>query len=163
MSSFTSSWPASHRSLLTTSRSEARIFVVPLGSLGVPEVRGVMEKANGRMKGLERRFTNVVGFRPTGWTYRGVGGGGGGGGGPGLFLPPGERSQSISTLVTSGSVSVYGVPYSEHSSFGELVECLVTLRPNNIVPTVNVGRSREQVQRLMRACEVEEGGREGRP
>ena len=33
-------------------------------------------------------------------------------------------------------MSVYGVPYSEHSSFPELRDCVARLRPKRLVPTV---------------------------
>lgn len=46
--------------------------------------------------------------------------------------------------------TVYSVPYSEHSSFGELLECLECLNPRKIVPTVTVSTSEEQVK-LLRA------------
>ena len=36
-----------------------------------------------------------------------------------------------------GNVKVYGIPYSEHSSFTELRDCVAALRPSKLVPTVN--------------------------
>ena len=109
-----------------------------------------IKKANNSLKGLQRQFTHVVAFRPTGWTF--TKGTGGAAASQGLFLPESEKNKPIVNVVSKGDMKVYGVPYSEHSSFGELVECLVKLRPNSIIPTVNVKTSSQQIETLMAAC-----------
>ena len=52
-----------------------------------------------------------------GWTYR--------------------RSGKLDTW-TEGVATVYGIPYSEHSNFAELRDCVASLRPKRLIPTVNV-------------------------
>lgn len=65
------------------------------------------------------RFHRVVAFRPTGWTF---------GGGSGM---------STCKTDLSGSIRVYGVPYSEHSSFLELADCVRSFNVGEIIPTVS--------------------------
>lgn len=66
------------------------------------------------------RFRQIIAFRPTGWTFS-------------------KSSSSISTCRTdaSGNIKIYGIPYSEHSSFAELTEFVQTMNPHLIIPTVN--------------------------
>lgn len=112
---------------------------------------------------MKPTFSRVVGFRPTGWTYR----------------PPAGRmvdNPTVSTVLYSdhwkaafsardlvpqrGSTkesACYGVPYSEHSSFRELTMFCCALRIGRIIPTVNVGsaKSRERMKAWIDKWEAE--------
>ncbi|OLN88793.1 DNA cross-link repair protein pso2/snm1 [Colletotrichum chlorophyti] len=97
-------------------------------------------------------FSRIVGFRPSGWSYR-----------------PQGMSKSITANTQPGTIPTtqilqgkawrsrfgekdfvaqrgsskeamcFGVPYSEHSSFRELAMFLMALHIEKVVPTVNVG------------------------
>ncbi|RJE19525.1 repair protein PSO2 SNM1 [Aspergillus sclerotialis] len=134
-------------SLLTDDPLEAQIHMQTMF-----EIRA--ETLGDYLHSMKPAFSRVVGFRPTGWTYR----------------PPAERmgdNPSVSTVLYSdhwntafsardlvpqrGSTresACYGVPYSEHSSFRELTMFCCALRIGRIIPTVNVGsaKSRERMK-----------------
>ncbi|EXJ56761.1 hypothetical protein A1O7_07105 [Cladophialophora yegresii CBS 114405] len=142
--------------LLTDNPLEAQVHMTPL-----MEIRA--ETLHDYLLGYNGRFARVVGFRPTGWSYR----------------PPTSRfteNPAVSTVLHSegwktrysmrdlapqrGSTresNCFGVPYSEHSSFRELTMFCCALRINRIVPTVNVGsaRSREKMKGWIEKWEVE--------
>jgi hypothetical protein len=47
------------------------------------------------------------------------------------------------------TIEIYDVPYSEHSSFDELRECVALWKPLWIIPTVNVSAN-ATIQKLLR-------------
>mmetsp|Transcript_30301 Transcript_30301/g.52473 ORF Transcript_30301/g.52473 Transcript_30301/m.52473 type:complete len:112 (+) Transcript_30301:1783-2118(+) len=110
-------------------------------------MRDYMDEGN-KNKAFTAPYGRVVGFRPTGWTFR-----------PTAqdknqrTLPSSRPKPGINLISskTSGRYSVHGVPYSEHSSFPELVDCLRCLKPKKIIPTVSVSKSEEQVALLLNA------------
>lgn len=92
------------------------LHVLPMSSLSPEKLKQYLQK-------FERRFTSVLAFRPTGWTYSNK---------------AGNVLDSLKP-VSKSNVTIYGVPYSEHSSFSELQEFVQFLRPEKIIATVNVG------------------------
>lgn len=134
--------------LLTSNPLEAQVHMQML-----MEIRA--ETLHDYMLGFGKgNYSRVVGFRPTGWSYR----------------PPGGRmldNPGVPTVLYSekwksrftmrdlvpqrGSTresNCFGVPYSEHSSFRELTMFCCALRIRKIIPTVNVGsaKSRQKMQ-----------------
>lgn len=65
----------------------------------------------------------MLAFKPTGWTFR-------------------NTFSSVHDIkpITHGAVTIFGVPYSEHSSFDELKMFINGLRPKHVIPTVNNGK-----------------------
>ena len=101
------------KALLTSDDSETSLHAVPLWMITEQH----MVKS---LKYYRGRYTNVVGFKPTGWTHsRDM-----------SSTKAGRRRQK-------GTVITYSVPYSEHSSFNELTEFVDWLRPRVIIPSVN--------------------------
>jgi len=47
---------------------------------------------------------------------------------------------------------IYGIPYSKHSAYNELVDCLLCLKPGKIHSTVDVQNGDAQVNMLVKSC-----------
>ncbi|THH29779.1 hypothetical protein EUX98_g4415 [Antrodiella citrinella] len=122
--------------LLTTDPYNAGVHLVPLGTVATDRLKIYIERWKGH-------FDHVIGFRPTGWTYTPTNG---------TDLVPTipsviARSQSrtftyanLSPMKNSTStLTVYGVPYSEHSSFFELTCFALSFDWGRMIATVNVG------------------------
>ncbi|CAD6261057.1 unnamed protein product [Miscanthus lutarioriparius] len=96
------------------------------------------------METLNGRFLAVLAFRPTGWTFSEATG----------------KQLDLIKPSSNGSVTIYEIDncscslskercaYSEHSSFTELRDFAMFLRPHKVIPTVNVGNptSRDKMQ-----------------
>ena len=143
-------------SLLTSDPLEAQVHMQTL-----MEIRA--ETLHDYLVTFKPHFSRVVGFRPTGWSYR----------------PPTSRfteNPAVNTVLYSegwksrftmkdltpqrGSTkeaNCFGVPYSEHSSFRELTMFCCALRIGRVVPTVNVGsvKGREKMKGWIEKWEVE--------
>lgn len=121
-------WPKSKMDMLTTNKDEANLWVVPLGHINFKKLGTYL---GGSTKALSsKRYDRIVGFRPTGWSL---------------------TKSGILNSKSNGIFTVHGVPYSEHSSFPELVDCLDCLKPRRIIPTVSVSKKDEQVRVLLQA------------
>lgn len=115
--------PEEKISLLTTNPRETIIWVVPLGHISFKKMPTYQKRESDR----------VIGFRPTGWSMQ-------------------QKKTNTNTVVgtmSRGNLVVHSIPYSEHSSFPELVECLECLNPQLIVPTVAAYKSQEQIDLLL--------------
>jgi hypothetical protein len=111
-------------SVFTTDPSVTPVHAVPMGvcsfqGLLCPHCRrsGIVS-AHSLCAGVERMgalraYDRVVAFTPTGW------------------------SQTRVSRRTRDRITVISVPYSEHSSFDELRDCVQVWAPKHIIPTVN--------------------------
>ncbi|XP_058222295.1 uncharacterized protein LOC131332223 [Rhododendron vialii] len=97
----------------TLNEEESHIHVVPMWTLAS------FKRLKCISSQYARRFSLIVAFSPTGWTF-----------GKGKKKSSGRRWQQ-------GTIVRYEVPYSEHCSFTELKEFVKFISPENIVPSVN--------------------------
>jgi DNA cross-link repair 1A protein len=142
--------------LLTDDPREAQVHMQTLFEIRADTLADYLDT-------LKPDFSRVVGFRPTGWTYRPPAG-------RVIQNPPvstvlhGENwktpftSQNLTPQRGSTRESAcFGVPYSEHSSFRELTMFCCALRIGRVIPTVNVGsqKSREVMKAWIDRWDVE--------
>ncbi|KAL3657275.1 hypothetical protein V7S43_017783 [Phytophthora oleae] len=118
-------WPAEEMRLLTTEPAATNLHVVRMQDLQMDNLTVLLGKHR-------LRFRRIVAFRPTGWTFSG------------------KNPRSISTCCTdpSGKIHVYGIPYSEHSSFAELCDFVQVVNPHSIIPTVNCSSKRKATNQV---------------
>lgn len=118
-------WPAEEMQLLTTETAATNVHVVRMQDLQMDSLKLLLAKHR-------LRFHRIVAFRPTGWTYS----------------SKNQRSISTRCLDPSGKICVYGIPYSEHSSFAELSDFIRVVNPVSIIPTVNCSNKRKATNQV---------------
>ncbi|XP_068955115.1 DNA cross-link repair 1A protein [Petaurus breviceps papuanus] len=102
-------------SLITTDWSSALVHLLPMMQINFKGLENHLHKCGGK-------YDRILAFRPTGWTHS-------------------ENFGSLADIVpqSKGNISVYGIPYSEHSSYLEMKRFVQWLKPQKIISTVNVG------------------------
>ncbi|KAG0259299.1 hypothetical protein DFQ27_004166, partial [Actinomortierella ambigua] len=121
--------------MLTDDPREAQVHLVHMGTdLSPANLQTYLE-------GLQPRFERVIAIRPTGWSFSSS-----------SYKKEGPASAGAVVLkpsYVSERIKVYGVPYSEHSSFSELAGFVRSLQIAKVIPTVGVGT--EKGRQTMRA------------
>nr|XP_023652748.1 DNA cross-link repair 1A protein [Paramormyrops kingsleyae] len=128
--------------LVTTDWRSARVHVLPMGQVNVKGLQTHLRKFSGT-------YNKVLAFKPTGWT----------------FSSQAAGLEDIQPVVRD-NITVYEIPYSEHSSYVELKRFIQWLKPKKIIPTVNAGSwaSRKPMEQMFSGWMAElvaGGGRSG--
>ncbi|KAI0035352.1 DRMBL-domain-containing protein [Vararia minispora EC-137] len=129
--------------LLTKDPYTAGVHLVPLSVITSDRIKEYTERWKGH-------WDKAVGFRPTGWTYTPSAGA--------------DSSPSVASVIakqphrqfgpmhlrpmrnSTATYQLFGVPYSEHSSFFELTCFSLSLDWTRIIATVNVGSEASRVK-----------------
>ena len=153
-------------SLLTRDPLKANVHVTSLMTINGDALR----EHTSRMRSMGMQVDRAIAFRPTGWTYRPPAG-------ADLVSPSLDRVISWNqgrqfswthlnpTRDSTEEYSIYGVPYSEHSSFFELSAFALSVDYVRIIATVNVGNptSRAKMARWFEKWKAEKKRRNYRP
>ncbi|XP_010182241.1 PREDICTED: DNA cross-link repair 1A protein [Mesitornis unicolor] len=127
---------AAVNSLISVDWNGTLLHVLPMMQINFKALQDHLNK-------FSQNFDQVLAFKPTGWTY----------------------SNSCRSLVDikpqkRGKITIYGIPYSEHSSYLEMKRFVQWLKPQKIIPTVNVGdwRARNFMEKHFRDWMIEGSG-----
>jgi hypothetical protein len=122
--------------LLTSNPDESCVHVLNMAQLGI-------ESVNNYYNIFKDKYDMVIAFRPTGWVFKPKKGN------KKQLTPDSKKiledlnNLKLKATYYNRNVSIWGIPYSEHSSFVELenfIRVLSSITPiRYIQPTVNVG------------------------
>ncbi|KFO28983.1 DNA cross-link repair 1A protein [Fukomys damarensis] len=122
-------------SLITTDMRSSLVHLLPMMQINFKSLRSHLRK-------YAEKYDQILAFRPTGWTHS-------------------NKLTCIADVTpqTKGNISIYGIPYSEHSSYLEMKHFVQWLKPQKIIPTVNVGtwKSRSTMEKYFKEWKFEAG------
>lgn len=123
----------------TTNPDEANVHVIPMAQLSAQRLAEVYEKE------YRGKYAGIVGFSPTGWVYP-------------ECVPKRNPEKGVRpySMRKCGKCTIYCVPYSEHSSFGELRAFVERVNPDVIYP-FECPNETKRISRLLRG-EIETKG-----
>ncbi|XP_058045267.1 DNA cross-link repair 1A protein isoform X2 [Ahaetulla prasina] len=126
---------ATINSLISLNWNNTFLHLLPMMQINFKNLQNHLNK-------FSEKFDHILAFKPTGWTYS-----------------DGCCSLSDIKPQTRGNITIYGIPYSEHSSFLEMKRFIQWLKPQKIIPTVNVGnwKVRHEMERYFRDWKMELG------
>ena len=139
-------WSTQEKAMLTTNPNISNIWVVPMNKINFNSLTKLKFKKGQHCK-------RVVAFQPTGWTFTQASNAE-----PALHTKTSNtESQNTAKVINSESLLVlrsnprdnniiYSVPYSEHSSFGEIIDFVRIFKPHKIIPTVKTSIENVQSQ-----------------
>ncbi|XP_066521453.1 DNA cross-link repair 1A protein isoform X2 [Hoplias malabaricus] len=117
---------------ITTNQKSAQVHVLPMMQLNFKNLKTHLSK-------FSETYDHLVAFKPTGWTF--------------------SQSVGVENIQpkVQDNISIYGIPYSEHSSYLELKRFVQWLQPLKIIPTVNAGswNSRKAMEQCFRDWQKE--------
>ncbi|XP_027548033.1 DNA cross-link repair 1A protein [Neopelma chrysocephalum] len=123
-------------SLISVDWNGSLLHVLPMMQINFKGLQGHLNK-------FSENFDQVLAFKPTGWTYS-------------------DSCLSLADIKpqTRGNITIYGIPYSEHSSYLEMKRFVQWLKPQKIIPTVNIGdwRARSLMEKHFRDWMIEGSG-----
>ncbi|XP_041271875.1 DNA cross-link repair 1A protein [Onychostruthus taczanowskii] len=111
---------ATVNSLISVDWKGTLLHVLPMMQINFKSLQDHLNK-------FSENFDQILAFKPTGWTYS-----------DSCFSLEDIKPQ------TRGKITIYGIPYSEHSSYLEMKHFVQWLKPQKIIPTVNVGDWRDR-------------------
>ncbi|EHB09740.1 DNA cross-link repair 1A protein [Heterocephalus glaber] len=122
-------------SLITTDMCNSLVHLLPMMQINFKSLQSHLKKYG-------EKYDQILAFRPTGWTHS-------------------NKLTCIADVTpqTKGNISIYGIPYSEHSSYLEMKRFVQWLKPQKIIPTVNIGtwKSRSTMEKYFKEWKLEAG------
>lgn len=106
--------PCDMEKTFTTKKELSKVHVTSLGKLSYTNLDQLAEEY--------ASYASIVCIRPTGWAL--------------------NKKKTVS-ISRKGHIEIAGVPYSEHSSYSELLEFVKYVRPKHLIPTVNYESPKE--------------------